>query len=172
MVLESFPPCVDIDARILILGSMPGRASLEAQRYYAHPRNQFWWIMSELLKGSMVDVSMPEDYPERLAWLRSHQIGLWDVLKFCERDGSLDSNIKVATEVANPLPELIETLRSLQLVIFNGKKAEQAFKRYCADSVINRRVKFVCLPSSSPANAATSKECKLEQWSNAIRRYG
>jgi len=167
MVLEGFPACINMDVKILILGSMPGRISLEEQRYYAHPRNQFWWIMSELLGAAM-----PEDYQARLGWLKSHGVGLWDVLRYCEREGSLDSNIRVDTEVANPLPELIHRLNKLELVIFNGKKAEQAFRRYCLSDLNDcDRQKLMCLPSTSPANAGTSKERKLEAWSQAMAEY-
>ena len=98
--IQSFPPIENRNARVLILGSMPGKASLDAGQYYAHPRNTFWPIMAAL---TGVDAAMP--YAKRARALQDSGIALWDVLACCTRNGSLDSEINIATEVANDLRE-------------------------------------------------------------------
>lgn len=164
MLVESFPPSYRKDARILILGSMPGTVSLSANKYYAHSRNVFWPLMSEVLSSAL-----PADYEARLEWLKKHRIALWDVLRNCERPGSLDSNIKVSTEVGNALPELVARLPELRVIAFNGRKAEQAFKRHYPELYASKAVSYRLLPSTSPANAAKSREAKTKEWAEALQ---
>ncbi|HEY0502423.1 MAG TPA: DNA-deoxyinosine glycosylase, partial [Lysobacter sp.] len=127
---------------------MPGAASLAAARYYAHPQNRFWPIMGELVGASP---SLP--YEERLARLRAAGIALWDVFERCEREGSLDSSIRDDTAQANDFAAFFRTHREVRTVLFNGAKAEAAYRRLAAPleafGVRARR-----LPSTSPANAA------------------
>lgn len=163
MLLESFKPEFHNDARILVLGSMPGKVSLDAQRYYAHARNLFWPMLSDILGEAL-----PLDYGNRLHWLKDHGIALWDVLKHCERDGSLDSRIDRRTEVPNDLKGLIAQLPQLQLVIFNGKKAEQLFRRHFSNIDFGGQLSMMGLPSTSPANAGMSYQEKVQAWREAL----
>ena len=113
---KSFAPIVDEHSRILILGSMPGIKSLEQQEYYAHPQNRFWRLLALLLNEDV-----PQDYAAKQALLHKHHIALWDTLGYCEREGSLDSNIK--NEAPNAVVELAGELPHLQAVVCNGGKA-------------------------------------------------
>lgn len=156
-LLAGFPPVIDSDIRILILGSFPGEASLAAQQYYAHPRNQFWRLLSAVLAEDLV--TLP--YEQRLSRLLAHQIGLWDVLAACAREGSLDTAIRQAR--ANEFAQLRQRCPKLLRVCFNGK-ASGRFEAQFAEAGFDTLV----LPSSSPANAQLSFEQKLTLWSNII----
>src|SRR5687768_6171417 len=114
-LLSGFPPVLDNHTRILMLGSFPGEASLAAQQYYAHPRNQFWRLLSAMLDDDIA--ALP--YEQRLQRLLSHQIGLWDVIALCEREGSLDTAIRFAQ--ANDFATLKHQCPNLYRVCFNGK---------------------------------------------------
>ena len=118
--VQSFPPIVSQQSKLLILGSMPGEASLKAGQYYAHPRNAFWHIMGELFGAGP---SFP--YQERVAILQSVGVALWDSLQVCIRFGSLDASIK--EEVANDFPALFAKYPNISHVFFNGSKAERSF---------------------------------------------
>lgn len=158
-LLYSFAPIADENARILILGSMPGQASLDAGQYYAHKRNLFWPIMAELLQ---FDVSA--SYEEKTAALRAAGIALWDVLQSCKREGSLDANIEHATLTVNNFAEFFCQHRQIRHVFFNGEKAASCFHRYVAK--IDYPADLICqrLPSTSPANASQSLAFKLQAW--------
>jgi hypoxanthine-DNA glycosylase len=149
-----FPPVVDADTRVLILGSLPGEASLAVSRYYGNPRNAFWRLMERVLGAPLV----PLDYEARLAALLAHGVGLWDVIAEAERPGSLDSAIR--DPAANDLVKLIETLPNLRAVAFNGGTAAKLGGR-----LIGERIPTIALPSSSPAHAARTFEQKAEAWS-------
>ena len=153
---KSFAPIADEDSRILILGSMPGIKSLEQQEYYAHPQNRFWRLLALLLQENV-----PQDYPAKQALLHKHHLALWDTLGYCERDGSLDSNIK--NEAPNAVVELAGELPHLQAVVCNGGKAGAAFKKYFAKKM-PERVQVFYLPSTSPANARLCLEDLAEHW--------
>ena len=153
---KSFAPIADEDSRILILGSMPGIKSLEQQEYYAHPQNRFWRLLALLL-----DEAAPQDYAAKQALLHKHHIALWDTLGYCERNGSLDSNIK--NEAPNAVVELAGELPHLQAVVCNGGKAGAAFKKYFAQKM-PERVQIFYLPSTSPANARLRLEGLAEHW--------
>ena len=152
-----FPPVVDADTRVLILGSLPGEASLAVQQYYGNPRNAFWRLMEGVLGAPLV----PLAYEDRLAALRARGVGLWDVIAEAERPGSLDAAIR--DPAANDLLALVETLPALRLVAFNGGTAAKLGGR-----LIGERVPTLALPSSSPAHAARSFEQKAMAW-NALR---
>lgn len=155
-MLEAFNAIVNNESKVLILGSMPGAESLRQSNYYAFPRNQFWKIIYELF-----DKEFEEDFDKRYELLLEYNIALWDVLKYCKREGSLDSNIK--DEVANEFREFFETYPNIEYVFFNGTKAQQLFKKYIGYDIEGIK-EFHLLPSTSPAN--TQKyEYKLEKWS-------
>lgn len=139
---------------------MPGRASLEAQRYYAYRHNQFWPIMAELLG---FDVSLP--YAKRCLELRRAGIAVWDVLQQCERPGSLDSAIVESSIVPNDFPGLLKRCPRLRHVFFNGAKAEHSFRRYVLPAFCETSMAFARLPSTSPANAGQTIQQKREAWS-------
>jgi len=141
---------------------MPGEMSLRMQQYYAHPRNAFWRIMNDI-----IGVDVQADYPRRLEALRSAGIGLWDVLSFCERSGSLDSAIARDTMEANDFEALFTQYPGITRVFFNGAAAEQAFVRLVAPR-IDLSVKWSRLPSTSPANAAMPYDAKLRAWRSVL----
>jgi TDG/mug DNA glycosylase family protein len=153
-----FPPVLAPDTRILILGSFPGEASLAAQQYYAHPRNQFWRLLSAILGEDLV--SLP--YEERLKRLQAHGIGLWDVIDVCAREGSLDTAIRHAQ--ANDFSVLKHQCPALQRVCFNGKTSGKFEPQFAAAGF-----ETLVLPSSSPANAQLTFEEKLAVWEKMIR---
>lgn len=154
---RSFPPVVDENTRVLILGSLPGEASLAATQYYAHPRNAFWRLLETVLDEALV--ALP--YDDRLATLQQHGIGLWDVVAEAERRGSLDTAI--LNPSANDLLALVETLPALQAVAFNGGTAAKLGSRLLAS--VADRIALIALPSSSPAHAARSFQDKALAWS-------
>jgi double-stranded uracil-DNA glycosylase len=155
----SFPPIAGADARLLILGSMPGKASLEAKQYYAHPRNLFWTILGELV-GAYPAV----DYADRTRVLTANGIALWDVLKSCRRSGSLDADIDKSTMVANDFAAFFAAQPNIKRVFFNGATAEHAFRRHVMPTVKAETLLLRRLPSTSPAHAALSYHQKLESW--------
>ena len=171
--IQSFEPIETKNAEILILGSMPGRASLVAGQYYAHTQNAFWRIVSELLG---FDVASP--YAVRIAALKSARIALWDVLQSCTREGSLDAMIARDTEVANDFQTFFQTHKHITHVFFNGATAEACFKRHVMGNISNfgnfatRPLHYCRLPSTSPANAAMSLAEKYQAWQKIIAPLG
>jgi len=156
----SFPPLLGEKPTILILGSMPSVQSLKHQQYYAHPRNAFWPIMAELFSFS---TTLP--YLERCSLLAQHHIAVWDVLKACQRKGSLDSNIDTGSIVVNDFNNFLQRYPSINRLYFNGTKAESLFKQ----TIPSLSQQFIAiptqrLPSTSPAHAAMSFDQKLEAW--------
>lgn len=161
----SFPPIARSDARVLILGSMPGVASLTAGQYYAHPQNAFWRIV-----GALCSFAHDAPYAQRVRALQDAGIALWDVLRACERSGSLDADIARASEVPNDLPGFLQTHHSVHLIAFNGGLAAQAFQRHVAPTLAGDRPELVRLPSTSPAHASLSFDDKLAAWRRALDR--
>ncbi len=160
-LVAGFPPICGDTPRALVLGSMPGTASLQAAEYYAYPRNAFWPIMQ-----SLFDIGADLAYPERCRLLQAHRIALWDVLKRCSRQGSLDSAIDPASIEPNDLGGLLRKNPSIQAIYFNGRMAEQAYLRYVLPGLsdIAAGIGLHRLPSTSPANASWSFERKLAAW--------
>ena len=159
---ESFPPLVGKYPRVLVLGSMPGRASLDAGQYYAHPRNAFWPVM-----GALVGAGPELSYAKRTQRLTAAGIALWDVLAYCEREGSLDTAIAVHTEQPNAIAELIAVNASLHAVFLNGGKPMAAFRRHIVPAIDPARLRGLHieqLPSTSPANARLSLADKIAAW--------
>ncbi|HEY0665958.1 MAG TPA: DNA-deoxyinosine glycosylase [Gallionella sp.] len=157
--IQSFPPIENPDAHILILGSMPGKASLQAGQYYAHPRNAFWPIMGELF-GAAPALS----YAARLIKLQSAGIALWDVLASCTRHGSMDADIEVGSIRANDFASFFRAHPQIAQVYFNGAMAEQCFHKYVLPTLGHPALHFQRLPSTSPANASMSYEQKRDAW--------
>jgi len=161
---QSFPPLLGQTPDTLILGSMPSVKSLEQQQYYAHPRNAFWPIMAKLYA---FDITLP--YEQRCSLLNQHNIAVWDVLKACRREGSLDQNIDHGTMVLNDFNTFLKAHPSIKRLFFNGTKAETVFKqviphldRPLLDLSMQR------LPSTSPAHATMTFEQKLAAWYEAL----
>jgi len=152
-LLSGFPPVIDSNTEILILGSFPGVASLQAQQYYAHPRNQFWRLISALIAEDLV--ALP--YAGRLKKLLDHRIGVWDVIDVCAREGSLDSAIRGAQH--NDFKVLKEQCPALRRIGFNGKTSGKQAALFTEAGFAT----FV-LPSSSPAYAVMTFEQKLAIW--------
>jgi TDG/mug DNA glycosylase family protein len=162
--VQSFPAVIGPGTRILILGSMPGVASLNAQQYYAHPRNQFWPIMGEICGAG------PElPYPRRLQALLDHGLGLWDVLQSCVRGGSLDAAIEHHSAIANNLLPLLHS-GAVRRLCCNGGTAYAALQRHFGKRLACElpQIEIRCLPSTSPANASWSQPRKLQAWTGAL----
>ena len=155
--LSGLPPVVAPGVRLLVLGSFPSAASLEAGQYYAHPRNHFWPIVSALcgLHGEQALQHRP--YAERLPVALAHGIGLWDVYRACERKGSLDSAIRAAE--LNDLPGLVQQLPTLRAIAHNGTTSARHMRVTQALGL-----PVFKLPSTSPAHASWSLERKLAAW--------
>lgn len=161
--VASFAPVARPDARILILGSMPGVASLRAQQYYAHPRNHFWPIMASLVG---VDLALP--YAQRVQALTESGIAVWDVLQRCVRPGSLDSAIQPGTRVANDFGAFFDAHPAIRWVGFNGAEAEKSFKAYVLPELQTAAaIRYVRLPSTSGAHAI-GFDSKLAAWRSAL----
>ena len=158
-LLRSFDPVIRHDARLLVCGSLPGARSLAAGRYYAHPQNQFWRLMGEVIEASLAEL----DYEERLAALGDAGIGLWDVVASGRRRGSLDAAIRL--HEPHDLRALVSAHPRIRAVGFNGGTAF----RIGAPLLAGTGVDLPLLPSSSPAYTI-SFERKLEQWLT-LRNY-
>jgi double-stranded uracil-DNA glycosylase len=156
-----FGPIESDSAHTLILGSLPGRKSLEMQQYYAHPQNAFWKLIGAIF-GS--DGNLPYERGVRI--LTSRDIALWDVLAAAERPGSLDSAIVPATVRVNDFRAFFRGHPRLRRVLFNGRKSEQMFERFARPGLDAEfpRIRYICLPSTSPAHAGMRFAEKLDRW--------
>lgn len=163
--VQGFPPVAAPDARILILGSMPGIASLEAHRYYAHPRNAFWPIMESLL-----GVTDAQNYEARLRMLRAARISLWDVMYRCTRPGSLDSAIEADSIEVNDFAGFFAAHPGIERVACNGATAEKEYRRRVLPTLDARwaQCPVLRLPSTSPAMASLGFDAKRELWAEAL----
>ena len=160
-LLQGLPPVIARNTRLVVLGSFPGAASLAACQYYAHPRNQFWPLLSALWQ---IDLAA-QPYPQRLAALRARGLGLWDVYASCRREGSLDSAIEDAR--LNDLAALRRIAPGLQAVAHNGGESARAMRHTRALGL-----PVIRLPSTSPANASWSFDRKLAAWRAALHEHG
>ena len=157
----SFPPIVDENSKVLILGTMPGNKSLQLNQYYANPTNQFWKILS-FITGEKFNV----EYEVKKRVLLKYHIAIWDVLMHCEREGSLDVNI--SDEVPNDFKTFFAKYTNIKAVFFNGSKAADLFNKYH----LGENDKFYkTLPSTSSANTSMTLNKKIEIWKNEIGRY-
>lgn len=167
-MITGFPPISRPDAMLLILGSMPGRESLAQQRYYAHPRNGFWPIVSTLFN---LDTT---DYEQLVQQLLQNRVAVWDVLKACFRKGSLDSDIDGKSIVSNDFQRFYIDHPQIHRVFFNGAKAESIYRKHVLPGLDARSadLELVRLPSSSPAHAALSLEQKTKAWAILLKQEG
>ena len=158
---KSFAPSIDNNSRLLILGSMPGVKSLEEQQYYAHPQNRFWKVM-----GAICDEpNLPKfDYNLKLKTLLNNNIALWDTIKSCKREGSLDSDIQ--NETPNDIRTLLKKYTNIKTICLNGNKSYSAFKKYFPDLL----EKYNCrkMPSTSPANARYKINDLYTKWKEGL----
>ncbi len=160
-VLSSLPPVLAPHTRLVVLGSFPGVASLRAQQYYAHPRNQFWPLLSALWEVELIGLP----YAQRVAEASARGLGLWDVYASCRRTGSLDSAIRDA--VFNDLASLRQRAPGLRAIAHNGGESARALRHTQALGVA-----VIRLPSTSPANASWSFDRKLDAWRAAFAEHG
>lgn len=165
--LAGFPPVARRDARLLILGSMPGMSSLAAGQYYAHPRNAFWSIVGEL-SGAGPDLP----YARRTAALRATRVALWDVVATCRRRGSLDAAIERGSLRLNDFAGFLARHPRIDRVAFNGGTAEALFRRHVlprlAAATPPRRLRLMRLPSTSPTHAGLTPARKRAAWRRAL----
>jgi double-stranded uracil-DNA glycosylase len=163
--LLCLPPIVPARPELLILGSLPGRRSLELQQYYAHPQNAFWKLMGQIFG---VESSLP--YARRAGILTAHHIALWDVLAAAERPGSLDSSIVHASAEANDFASFYRAHPHIRRVLFNGRKAEELYGRLVLPEVAAEfpGMQYKCMPSTSPAHAGMTFAKKLDSWRKEI----
>ncbi|MGZ8190019.1 MAG: DNA-deoxyinosine glycosylase [Methylococcaceae bacterium] len=158
---EGFAPIVSENAKVLILGTMPGVASMRKQQYYGHPKNAFWPIM-EALFGANTEYC----YQRRKEILMANGVSVWDVLQYCDRLGSLDSNIETASIKVNNFMDFFSQYTSITQVFFNGAMAEKIYKKNIISS-LNLRFSYLQyqrLPSTSPAYASLTLEQKIQAW--------
>lgn len=163
--LSGLSPVVAPGARLLVLGSFPSEASLQAQAYYAHPRNHFWPILSALWGLSGSEALQQRPYAERLPVAQAHGLAIWDVYAGCQREGSLDSAIRDAE--LNDLPGLVRQVPTLRAIAHNGGESARHMR-------ITRALGLPVfkLPSTSPANASWSFERKLAAWHEVLEQAG
>jgi hypoxanthine-DNA glycosylase len=154
-VVNSLKAIIDQNSQVLILGTMPGPESLEKEEYYANPKNQFWKIIYCIINGRY---EPPSDYKKRIKFLKQNGIALWDVLESCERQGASDS--KITYDKPNDFEDALLKHPNLKCIFFNGKKAEQSFKKYgCPKGMETKK-----LPSSSSANTRMTLDEKVGCW--------
>lgn len=163
------------NAKVLVLGSMPGVTSLTEVAYYAHPRNSFWPIAIASFGKTAIDKVDLQQWPyqKRLQLLKNNQVALWDVLAECVRPGSLDSAIDQQSVVVNPILKFLDEHAEIKRIVFNGKAAHAMFSRHiikAADSNwATYDVELVTMPSTSPAMAQLSVAEKYTLWKTALR---
>jgi double-stranded uracil-DNA glycosylase len=166
--IRSFPPIEGASAHTLILGTMPGAASLAVAQYYAHPRNAFWTILADL-----VGFDPQLDYVARTQRLVDAGIAVWEVLRSCERRGSLDSEIDRTSVVANDFSRFFRQHPRVRRVFFNGGHAESLYRRHVWRTLVPAQsLTYLRLPSTSPANASIAQAAKAEAWRVAITPTG
>ncbi|WP_022964532.1 DNA-deoxyinosine glycosylase [Halopseudomonas pelagia] len=164
--VHSFIPLARSDATCLVLGSMPGQASLAAQQYYAHPRNYFWPFMELIF-----EIPPGLAYEQRCEQLLDRRVAVWDVLSACTRSGSLDSDIIEASIIPNDLRGFLELHGQVRRLFFNGAKAESSFRRHVLPGLpdaLRGRIHLQRLPSTSPANASVPMAVKLSAWQQLL----
>ena len=160
MQIHSFPPIAQRTARVLILGTMPGQVSLRERQYYAHPQNAFWRILGGILG---FDPALP--YHERVDSVQSAGVAIWDVLKACAREGSLDSAIDAATAVPNDFATFLAEHPQIRRICFNGAAAQALYMKHVRPHLTNDlNVEYLRLPSTSPAHASLSFFEKTRAW--------
>ena len=161
-----FEPIAGADARLLILGSLPGQRSLELQQYYGQPRNAFWSILA-----AITGVAAEASYEARTAGLIAARVAVWDVIAAAHRQGSLDSRIERDSVQVNDFEGFFARQPLIERVLFNGKTAEALYRRHVLPALAARpkALELIVLPSTSPANAAVPLAARRTAWERAIR---
>lgn len=159
-LIEAFPPILPAKPHTLILGTMPGGKSLQANQYYAHPQNQFWKIMGDIYGAAP---SLP--YEQRVQILKDKGIAVWDVVRTCTRQGSMDADIK--NEIPNDFETFYRNHPSIESVVFDSLTAEKIYIKRVL-STLTRELKYARVPSPSPANARLPYAAKLALWTEAL----
>ena len=160
-LLSGLDPIVGPEARVLVLGSMPGALSLERGEYYAHPRNRFWKVVDRVLR-----VPSSGGYDQRIGAVADAGVALWDVLRHCTRIGSLDRDIDPCSEVPNEIVPFLRSNPTIGRIVFNGRKAEQSFRRWIGEHCGG--IDLIAAPSTSPANTRVSMDELTESWRAAL----
>ena len=170
-VLRSFEPLSSGSAAVLILGSMPGGASLATGRYYAHPSNRFWPLLAELFPAHRSGF-LSADFDERYRAALAAGVALWDTIGVCEREGSLDSAIRSVRP--NDIAGLLAREPGIRLVILNGRKSADVWKRHAEAAALCARpgLKTAFLPSTSPANARYRLSDLVREWGAVLKENG
>lgn len=158
MIQHPIPPLFNSRSEILILGSFPSVKSREAMFFYGHPQNRFWKVIAGVFGDSV-----PQTIEEKKQFILSHHLALWDVIASCEIEGSSDASIKNVT--ANDLSPILQSA-SIDKILVNGKTAEKLYIRYIQPKT---QIPAICLPSTSPANAAWSLERLIDAWGEVIK---
>jgi len=169
MQIRSFPPLGTARATRLILGTMPGKMSLTAREYYAHPRNAFWDIMQQVY-----GISRELPYGLRVKALEKAGVAVWDVLAACTRTTSLDSDIVAESVVPNDFAPYLTTHPRIQVIYFNGNSACRLFERHVVPALTprQREIARVTLPATSPAHARMTRTEKVRGWKTLLRENG
>jgi double-stranded uracil-DNA glycosylase len=163
--VHSFPPIASGSSRVLILGTMPSKVSLRERQYYAHPQNRFWRII-----GGILGFDPASPYETRVAAVQSAGIAIWDVLRSCIRESSLDSAIEASSVVPNDFAAFFAEHPQIRRICFNGAKAEALYMRHVRPRLPpDADVQYLRLPSTSPANAALPLSEKLQAWHAIVR---
>ena len=150
----SFPPIAGSNSRLLVLGTMPGKTSLEINEYHGYKHNTFWKIMFDIF-----ETDFSNSYLIKKNLLITNRIAIWDTLRYCVRKGSLDSDIK--KEIPNDFNYFFQNHNEITDIVFNGIASSKYYKKYVH---LNNRFSFHILPSTSPANAGKSYHEKLAEW--------
>ena len=161
MTVHPIDPIYDEQSRILILGSFPSVKSREDRFYYANERNRFWRVLS-----AVFDKDLPNTKEDKIAFLHDHHIALWDVIASCDLDGSADASIKNVT--VNDVGRILKDSK-VEIIVLNGKTAQNNYQRYL-QSILDTQT--VCLPSTSPANAAWSEQRLIDEWKILLHYRG
>lgn len=159
---KSFDPIINKNSKILILGSMPGIKSLEAQEYYAHPQNRFWKVIGTIFNTKNLD---KQKYKNKTEILLKNNIALWDTINYCTREGSLDSAIE--NEKPNDLDSLLNHYPNIKTICLNGNKAYVLLKKYFPK--LFEKYSTIKLPSTSPANAKWTIEKLTAEWEKHLK---
>lgn len=158
-MLHPFPPLYDKESEILILGSFPSVKSREQLFFYGHPQNRFWKVIA-----AVFEEETPSTIADKKAFLRKHHIALWDVIHSCEIKGSSDASI--TNVVPNDLTAIFQAAR-IKKILVNGKTAEKYYRKFSEPAT---KKKAICMPSTSPANAAWTLERLTKVWGEELRR--
>ncbi len=175
MRVHSFPPLIDERARVLVSGTAPSVKSLEYGQFYGHPQNYFWRVVYGLFGKPQENDQYAEpdpDYGRRVAFLQNNGLALWDIIAHCEREGSLDANIKEA--VPNDFPGLLRAYPNIRCIAFNGSKAYDTFRKHYGKHDAFRNVALLKLPSTSPipTKHMRSLEDRVEAWKAIVPYAG